>query len=255
MAILEPIRTEKLYNVIMRRITDLINEQKLEPGDRLPPERELAAALSVSRASVRQAITALSAKGILVMRQGDGNYVSNPQEKGSPLELFSRYLADSQIDPDEILEVRILVECEAVRFSALRASDAQIANMWDIIEQKKLADRQRNSVNINFNKALHFAIAEGAQNKALLSIIEMIWDFMGSNLWPLLKQESASQPNQRNLHWIHHEEIVKAITNRDPELAGKAMYNHLITIKGGIDDLMRTPARLDHIRFGEVPGD
>ncbi|MDR3193197.1 MAG: GntR family transcriptional regulator, partial [Treponema sp.] len=116
---LEPIKTEKLYNVIMRRITEFIREQKLESGDKLPPERELAIALSVSRASVRQAITALAAQGIITMRHGDGNYISKTGGNGL-LELFGHFLAGAQINPDEILEVRLMLECEAARLCALR---------------------------------------------------------------------------------------------------------------------------------------
>jgi GntR family transcriptional repressor for pyruvate dehydrogenase complex len=241
---LEPIKVEKLYNIIIRKITDLIDEEKLEPGDRLPSERDLAAALCVSRASVRQAIVALSAKGIIVMRQGDGNYVSDPKEGKHTLELLGQYLAGSQVDPDEILEVRLLVECEAARLSAVRATDAQIEKIKEIIRQKKLAD-QNSHVNINFNKELHFAIAEGAQNKALLRIMEVVWDIMGSNMWPLLKQESVNKHHQKVTHWIQHEEIVNTIIEHNADLAYKAMYKHLINIKEGIDDIIRKPDILD----------
>ena len=237
---LEPIKTEKLYNIIMRRITDLINEENLGPGDRLPSERELATVLSVSRASVRQAIAALSAKGVVVMRQGDGTYVSNPNGNGHILELFGQFLAGSQIKPDEILEVRMLVECEAARLCALRADDAQLAKIRDILERKRVEDERGD--NANLNQELHFAVAEGARNKALLRITEVIWDIMGSNMWPLLKRETTSLYQQRELHRLQHEEILNALYAHDETRAYNAMYNHLRSIKEDMDDVMSKSA-------------
>jgi GntR family transcriptional repressor for pyruvate dehydrogenase complex len=247
---LEPIKAEKLYNIIIRKITDLIDEEKLGPGDRLPSERDLAAALCVSRASVRQAIVALSAKGIIVMRQGDGNYVSDPTEGKHTLELLGQYLAGSQVDPDAILEVRLLVECEASRLSAIRATDTQIEKLKEIIGRKKLAD-QNPDVSVNFNKELHFAIAEGAQNKALLRIMEVVWDIMGSNMWPLLKQESVNKHQQKVIHWIQHGEIVNAIIEHNADLAYKAMYNHLFNVKEGIDDVISKPENMGYAHVVE----
>jgi GntR family transcriptional repressor for pyruvate dehydrogenase complex len=240
---LEPIKTEKLYNIIVRKISGLIKEQKLESGDRLPSERELAAALSVSRASVRQAIAALSAKGILVMRQGDGTYVSDPKGTRHTLELFGKFLAGFQIDPDEILEIRIIVECEAARFCAVRADARQIKKLQGILEKKKKTDKKKESKYFPFNHDLHFAIVEGAHNKALYRIMEVIWDIMGSNMWPLLKKESNNRKKQIELHLDQHEQIVYAICARDGKKAYQEMYNHLVTIEKDIDSIVNRPSR------------
>ncbi|MDL2229832.1 FadR family transcriptional regulator [Treponema sp. OttesenSCG-928-L16] len=234
---LEPIKTERLYNIIMRRITDLINEQKLGPGDRLPSERELAAALSVSRVSVRQAITALSAKGILVMRQGDGTYVSEEGGDSNTLELFGRFLAGSQINPTEILEVRIIVECNNAKLCAQRAEDKQLQKLERLLERKRMAERTDSSLEA-MNRDLHTAIAEGARNKALLRIMEVVWDITGNNMWPLLKGETNNREQQISLHLDQHEEIVAAIRTRDPEKAYQSMYRHLSAIEEEMDALL-----------------
>jgi GntR family transcriptional repressor for pyruvate dehydrogenase complex len=145
---LEPIKAEKLYNVIVRRISAFINEQKLKSGDRLPSERELAVALSVSRASVRQAIAVLSAQGILVMRQGDGTFVANYINNEQSLEIFSRYLARSQLDPDDILEARLLIECEAARLCTARANKEQITKIQNILGRKDNTGRKKRKISI-----------------------------------------------------------------------------------------------------------
>jgi DNA-binding FadR family transcriptional regulator len=232
---LEPIKTEKLYNLIMRRIFDLIKEENLKPGDKLPSERALATALSVSRASVRQAIAALSAKGAIVMRQGDGTYVSNPDAQ--TLESFGQFLAGSQIDPDEILEVRILVECEGARLCAIRADDQHLSLLQDILKEHEKISPQWETPN-TLNKELHTAIVQGAQNKALLRITDVVWDIMRSNMWPLLKKETTNTREQMELHWRQHKEIVSAICLHDSDGAYKAMYSHLSTIKKDMDALI-----------------
>jgi GntR family transcriptional repressor for pyruvate dehydrogenase complex len=234
---LEPIKTEKLYNVIMRRITQFIKEQKLELGDRLPPERELAAALSVSRASVRQAITALAAQGIITMRHGDGNYISNSGGNGHILELFSNFLAGSQINPNEILEVRIMLECEAARLCALRADNNQLELLRNLLERNRMKNGTDDSLS-SMNKDLHSAIASGANNSALLRIMDVVWDIMGSNMWPLLKKESNDRKKQIELHLDQHEKIVKAICAGNEQSAYNEMYNHLITIEKEIDNIV-----------------
>jgi GntR family transcriptional repressor for pyruvate dehydrogenase complex len=234
---LEPIKAEKLYNIIIRRITDLINEEKLEPGDKLPSERELAVTLCVSRASVRQAIAALSAKGLLIMRQGDGTYVSDQKDDGNPLELFGRYLAGTQIDPGEILEVRIMVECEAARLCAIRADEEHLLYVQGLLERKRIAEKRGDAIAV-MNKELHSAIAIGAQNKALLRIMDVVWDIMSSNMWPLLKREGDNRQKQIELHLDQHEEIVAAICARDGEKAYQAMYRHLINIEEEMDTLI-----------------
>jgi GntR family transcriptional repressor for pyruvate dehydrogenase complex len=236
---LKPIKTEKLYNVIMRRITEFIKEQKLESGDKLPPERELAIALSVSRASVRQAITALAAQGIVTMRHGDGNYISQTGGNGL-LELFGHFLAGAQINPDEILEVRLMLECEAARLCALRADDKHLAVLRNLLERNRIQNGQEDSLS-NMNKDLHSAIASGANNSALLRIMDAVWDIMGSNMWPLLKNESNNRKRRIELHLDQHEQIVEAICDRDEKQAYGEMYNHLATIEKEMDCIVKKP--------------
>jgi GntR family transcriptional repressor for pyruvate dehydrogenase complex len=247
---LKPIKTEKLYNVIMRCITELIKEQKLEYGDKLPPERELAMALSVSRASVRQAITALAAQGIVTMRHGDGNYISKIDKNGS-LEIFAHFLAGAQINPDEILEVRIMLECESTRLCTLRADDKHLIVLQNLLERNRIRNGQEDSLS-KMNKDLHSAIAGGARNSALLRIMDVVWDIMGGNMWPLLKNESNNRKRQIELHLDQHEQIVEAICSRDEKKACQEMYNHLVTIEKEMDSMIKVPFKpnLEFLRMG-----
>jgi GntR family transcriptional repressor for pyruvate dehydrogenase complex len=245
----EPIKTEKLYNLIMSRITDLIQERKLVSGDKLPPERELAQALSVSRTSIREAMVALAAKGIITMRHGDGNYVSGIDANPHTLELFSQFLAGYQIKPDEILEVRIMLECESARLCARRADDEHLRLLRSLLERTRMQNGDDDSLS-NMNKDLHSAIIRGAQNNALLRIMDVVWDIMNGNMWPVLKQESNNRKRQIELHLDQHEMIVAAVCARDAEGACKEMYNHLVTIEQEMIDLINKPLPLKKTKAG-----
>jgi GntR family transcriptional repressor for pyruvate dehydrogenase complex len=196
----------------------------------------------VSRASVRQAITALAAKGLLVMRQGDGTYISDPgEEKGHVLEVFGRFLAKTQLDPEDILESRILVECEAARLCTTRATDEQLAKIKAIHLSKIDADPDESGENTQLNRELHYAIAEGAQNQVLLMFMEVLWNTMEDNMWPLLKKEAMTKYERKKSHDLQHEAIVSAICARDGGKAYEAMYTHLASIRVGIEKVMDKP--------------
>ncbi|MBJ2357310.1 FadR/GntR family transcriptional regulator [Sphaerochaeta sp. S2] len=234
---LEPIKTKKIYTLIMQQIQDLIDEKQLKPGDRLPSERDLATALSVSRASVRQAITALATKGLLTVQQGDGTYVTTPSMKADALEALSEQLVDQQISPNEIVETRLLIECECARLCAMRATPEICDQLESLLEHNREARGERASLE-TMNRDLHDMIALGAQNKALQRIMSDIWTLMNENMWYFLKQKS----NDRNMvvekHLRQHREIVDAIKAHDPQLAKKKMREHLSDIDSSLNTLI-----------------
>ena len=230
---LKPIRTEKLYNLIIEQIGNLIDEEELKPGDRLPPEREIAASLSVSRSSVRQAITTLVAKGLLTVQQGGGTYVAEPNEqpeiKHSLLEELCWNLAEQQISPTEISESRLLIECETARLCAIRADEATCKALEDLLDRKRLARGDKATYD-ELNRDLHTAIAEGSGNMVLKILMDNILQLMRSNMWPWAKNKTSKREEVLQKHLDQHEELVDAIIHHDPERARQVMYEHLSVI-------------------------
>ncbi len=114
------------YEQIVRQIQAAIRDNALSEGDRLPTERELAETFGVSRSVVREAIKVLSAQGMVESRQGSGLFVRN-----RPIESVSRAIVLS-VSPDlmsvdRLFEFRKLLEVDAARLAALRATPEQIA--------------------------------------------------------------------------------------------------------------------------------
>ena len=125
--------------MVVKQVETLIAEGQLAPGAQLPPERELARMLSVSRTSVRQAISAMESLGMLESKQGEGTFVTVKEEEEDILgRLSPKHLVDQQLTPDEILETRIILECPIVRICTENATEQEILNIKSHLERNRL---------------------------------------------------------------------------------------------------------------------
>ncbi|MFL6675211.1 MAG: FadR/GntR family transcriptional regulator [Massilia sp.] len=204
------------YRLVADRIEALVRDERIEPGARLPSERELATRLQVSRASLREALIALELHGVVEVRGGSGVYVSAAAQAPGDVEAGP--------GPFEVLAARRLIEAEvcaiAARVATASAIDAimnavhEMERQHDIYASNELADR-------NF----HLAIARATGNSALVGTVGYLWDQRG-RLWHRLKEHfQTEQLRQETLK--DHRRIVAAIVARDPAGARSAMRAHL----------------------------
>ncbi len=207
----------RLYRVVAGRIQDLIREEKIGPGERLPSERDLATKLSVSRASLREALISLELTGHVEVRGGSGVYVvekvevpANMQEVGpGPFEVLS---ARRLIEP-EVAAIAARVASDSAIDSILRAAE-EMERFHDIKLSNELADR-----------AFHLSIARATGNSALVGAIEYLWDQRG-RLWHRLSEHFQTEAlRQETL--TDHRRVLQAIMARDPAEAKRAMRAHL----------------------------
>ena len=223
---LSPIKTERLYMLIMEQITKMIENEELSPGERLPSERKIAAELSVSRVSVRQAISVLVDQGLLVVRQGGGTYVADHAKKPDVVKEISMQLASKQINPAHIAEVRLILEPEIARHCALEADEATCQKLEYLLERKRLADERGASYD-DMNNDFHMAIAEGTDNPVYAVVMREIMKLMKNNMWRFGKQRSNSRLEVLNLHLDQHEALYAAISAHDGDLAYEIMQKHI----------------------------
>jgi|GEM_PF-3212547 DNA-binding FadR family transcriptional regulator len=236
---LKPIRTEKIYNLIIEQIRSLIDEKQLKPGDKPPSEREIALALSVSRTSVRHAIATLAAKEMLSVQQGGRTFVVNPNkqiaEKQSLLEELCWNLAEQQISPVEISHSRMLLEVETVRLCTINAVETTCNNLTYLLEINRIARGEVTNYE-SFNRDFQIAVAEGSGNIVYTLLMRTILQLMQYNTWPWAKTQTNDRYHFLEKHLNQHEAIVQAIVNHDPELASAVMQDHLSII----EDEMKT---------------
>lgn len=211
------------YEQIVRQIQEAIRDNALTEGDRLPTERELAETFGVSRSVVREAIKVLSAQGLVESRQGSGLYVRN-----RPVESVTRAIVLS-VSPDEaavdqLFEFRRLLEVDAVRLAAERATA-------DLIEQLEATigrytpdpDGQPNWENFaEVDDAIHRLISIASGNPYLELMVASVRG-ISQDVVVLI----ADHPGSIEEAMRHHRRIIDAIAGHDPELAAFEMDQHV----------------------------
>jgi GntR family transcriptional repressor for pyruvate dehydrogenase complex len=126
--LLEPIEFKTAAEAVAQKLIGLFNNAVLKPGDRLPPERELAARLGVGRTTVREALKLLTLSGLLEAKRGSGTYVRADYSSFVANQVAWPALLNAQ-DVEVIFEVRAGLEVQAASLAAERASDAEIARI------------------------------------------------------------------------------------------------------------------------------
>ncbi|TFW27138.1 FadR/GntR family transcriptional regulator [Massilia horti] len=208
---------QRLYRVVADRIQELIHDQRIRPGERLPSERDLAAQLSVSRASLREALIALELGGAIEVRGGSGVYVSALPEPDSDM-------PEAGPGPFEVLSARRLIEAEITAIAARVATDSAIDAILRAVEEME-RHHSNKSHNEQADRNFHLAIARATGNSALVGVMHYLWDQRG-RLWHKLKEHFQTEELRREtLH--DHRRILEAIAAHDPAEARRAMRSHL----------------------------
>jgi GntR family uxuAB operon transcriptional repressor len=212
-----PDNEPRLYRVVSQRIEELIRSDNIAPGERLPSERDLAAKLAVSRASLREALIALELGGIVEVRGGSGVYVS---DRAVPAPV----VAEVGPGPFEVLAARRTIESEVAAIAAKNATDSAIdAILNAVLEMEKNHDNR--SANEQADRNFHLAIARATGNSALVGVIEHLWNQRGT-LWHKLKEHFQTE-ELRKQTLIDHRLILQAIASHDAAGARAAMRAHL----------------------------
>lgn len=236
------IRQPKLSDVIEQQLEFLILEGTLRPGEKLPPERELAKQFDVSRPSLREAIQRLEAKGLLLRRQGGGTFVQNNlwQSLSDPLiELLSTH-PESQFD---LLETRHALEGVAAYYAALRGTDEDLVRIRDCHKAIELA-QQSGDLDAESDAVLQYqlAVTEAAHNVVLLHLLRCMNPILAQNV----RQNFESLYARREaLPMVsgHRARIFEAIMARQPEKAREASHRHLAFIEEVLLERSREQSR------------
>jgi GntR family transcriptional repressor for pyruvate dehydrogenase complex len=220
----EAVRRNRLYEEVARQIETMIHDQ-MQPGDMLPPERELAERFAVSRSSIRDAIRRLESIGLVEPRQGSGTVVREVggEHVASPLASVLRH---KQTLVAELIEVRKILEPPLAARAATHASREEIADMEQILRRQ--AERTtRGEAGIEEDSEFHYAIALAADNGVILKVVDVLMDLLAETRARSL--QAAGRP-QKSL--AAHRRILNAIKRHDPNAAAGAMREHLEVVEG-----------------------
>ena len=214
--------TGKAYEKVIDYIKKRILEGSLKQGEKLPPERDLAELLGVSRNSVREAIRSLEVIGIVTSTQGAGNSISCNFEK-SLFEAMSMMFLMKKIDYSQLGELRAGLEQQAISLAANRITDEQILKLENIIE--KFSVSKDETENVILDKKLHYTIAEASGNQLILEILQVLSNVMDIFISDLRKQILRSDKGKNYLQNAH-EQMVICLKNKDRQGACEAMAEH-----------------------------
>lgn len=219
---LETIPRNKVYQEVARQLERRITEE-LKPGDLLPPERELAKMLGVSRSSVRDAIRTLELVGLLEPRQGIGTVVCSPAS--APANPLVAALVEKRKLIADLLDVRRMIEPPLARRAALHVSRDEITDMEDILQRQE-AKVLVGDLGIEEDSEFHYAIALASDNGAVLKVVDVLMDLLRET-----RERSLQVEGRQEKSLAGHHRVLSALKRGDASAAEAAMRRHLQDIE------------------------
>lgn len=214
-------RESTLATRVTGLVENLIVESRLQPGDRLPPERELAQQFGVSRTVIREAVRALVAKSLLEVRPGSGTIIRSPtaQSVAQSMSLFLR-AGQAEAPLEKALEVRGLLEVEIAGLAAVRRVDDDLQALEGALHAMDDV-RERNQF-VETDLAFHTALAKATHNELFPLLLHSLGDLMIT-----LRQLAFDVPDTPARANRHHRAIYERVKAGDAAGACEAMREHL----------------------------
>lgn len=242
----------KRSDLVIDGIIELISGGELVPGDRLPIEKDLAEKLGVSRGTLREGVRALSAIGVLEVRQGAGTYVTqlDLERVLAPVTTIIELQAASRAT--DLQQVRRVLEMEAASMAALKMTEEQLDEAAEILERVGPLTREQGSATarekfLDADLQFHSLIAEASGNPLLSSLLAAVSSrTVRTRLWRAVSEENVQQRTHDE-----HLAILAMLRRRDPEGARLFMGAHIHAVTRFITEQDDAP-KPDHETTGLI---
>ena len=222
-----PEDVKSVRKAVYNNILDFITKNDIKPGEKLPPEHELAEMLNVSRTSLREGIRMLEGAGFIVTRHGGGMYVA--EYDGSMLLDFIQYsIGYGRNDVADLYGLRKCLEIHYIREASEKATSDQIRRLKEITEKMQTANISNTEELVEYHwldMDFHMTLYENVTNQLAVHIIQLYWDIM---LTRYLPQRMNNLPGTIV---GNHEMLVRAMESRNPNFAQSAMRVHMYDSK------------------------
>ena len=214
---------KRIYQKVAEHLAELITTNELSVGQRLPPERELAKKLQVSRNVVREAFLALEIAGYIQIRVGVGTFVVSKTPR--PTNIGGIQSLDIGVGPIDILAARKTVEGEIAAISANTATSENIENLeqalWEILKDTKVKDTEN-----DWPRIFHTRLASSTQNPVYSAIAELLWEQTRGPLFENFRKHAKKLDNQL-VSQDHRRKLVNCLKQKDASGARRSMHHHI----------------------------
>lgn len=215
----------RLYESVIEQIMDLIKNNELKPGDKLPPERELAEKLSISRNSLREAFRVLESRGLIKSKPGGGRFIREIRENDhNNTENIILSLEKSSIL--ELLEAREIFEVKIAEIAAQRATLEDIEIIEEALNKMNQKEELKDDKKTESDTEFHLAIAGASHNFVFVNIMKLHLDLLKET-----REKTWKIPGRREKQYQEHQAIFQAIKEHNSKKAGEAMLKHLRNIR------------------------
>ena len=243
----DQVRQRRLSDDIVEQLEGMILEGTLKSGERLPAERALAEQFGVSRPSLREAIQKLAAKGLLVSRQGGGNYVV--ETLGSTFSDPLLHLLESNPEAQrDLLEFRQTLEASCAYYAALRATEVdreRLTAAFDALQDCYARDDEVSRIEEGAADArFHLAIAEASHNAVLLHTIRGLFDLLKRNVVTNIGGMYQQRTETRDMLINQHRDLYLAIIEGRAEQAREVSTRHLLYVQEVLEEVRQEVQRV-----------
>jgi DNA-binding FadR family transcriptional regulator len=212
---------------IYRKVRDAIESGRLEPGDRLPPERDLADRLGTSRNLVRRAVQRLERERRVIRHVGRGTFVAS-REAGTGDSSVPKL---PKVSPLDVLEARMVIEPGFADLVVVRATEDDFARLELRLQHMEQAPTQQEFREAGY--AFHLELAKTTRNPLLVLIFETIIEARAAAGWGRLRALNDT-PEARAIQANSNRKILSALQDRDAEVARRLLRSHFGQLVAGI---------------------
>lgn len=234
---IQKITQRKIYEVIAEQIKDMIVKGTIKPGDKLPSAKELSERYQVGRSTVREALSALKAMGLVDIRQGEGSYVRSIESHDVDLPELNALIM-SRDTVLELIEARKALEISNAGLAAEKRTEDDLHRFEEILlrMEQRLGDEEEGEAS---DMQFHFTLAEAAHNSIMLRLIESISSQMKTAIHETRRLQMYSRPAVAKQLLDEHRAIYEAVKLGDALLAQEAMRKHLFHVEQVIVKFIR----------------
>lgn len=221
---LTAIKSDSRTDQVITVLTELITSGQLSSGDFLPSEADLGRQLGVSRATVRMALRTLETRGMVLARQGIGVQVTD-RTRQAVTDSIELMLLRGGAGPRDMLEVRLMLECQGAGLAAQRATSDDLAAMAAEIGAMR-DGRMEDGETVETDLRFHLRVVEASKNAVLVALVHALRGLLRDTI------AATWRVNDRADERLHdHTKVLEAIAARNPPAAEKAMRTHLCRTK------------------------